>query len=137
MSENELDDTHLHTLAVRLVLGVMRSASTEKIRPMDWWSRAQSALHSAAAMSARSFGQMTSVMGRKLQIDTYNASSASVISSIGEQLTDPDLYEAFRSLCERDALYVVAEAQARRQIERELKERKNDGNGSEIGEAGL
>jgi len=105
-------------LSVLLVLAVMRSASTEKIRPMDWWTRAQSALHSAAAMS-QSYGQMVSIMGNKLQISTYKHHSALEISRIGEAIGD---FEAFRFECERDALYIVAEAQARRQIEREQKE---------------
>lgn len=108
----------MHDLAVDLVLAVMRSASTEHIRPMDWWIRAQSALYSAAAMS-QSYGQMVSVMGRKLQIATYNQNSANKISSIGIELKTDDDFEVFRNLCEREALYVVAEAQARRSIERE------------------
>jgi hypothetical protein len=133
MSKSELDDMDLQALAVSLVLGVMRSASTEKIRPMDWWIRAQSALKSAASM-AGSFGQLTSIMGRKLQIPTFNGISSRLISSIGEQVADPDDFESFRCLCERDALYIVAEAQARRQIERELKENHDD---TEIRQAGL
>lgn len=118
-------------LPVRLVLAVMRSASTEKIRPVDWWTRAQSALHSAAAMS-QSYGHMVSVMGHKLQISTFNQHSAVEISTIGAAIED---FEAFRFECERDALYIVAEAQARRQIERELKEQH--GHNEEIRKAGL
>ena len=106
------------TLPVRLVLAVMRSASTEKIRPVDWWTRAQSALHSASAMS-QSYGQMVSIMGHKLQIATFQRNSAIEISSIGVSIED---FERFRFECERDALYIVAEAQARRQLERESKE---------------
>jgi hypothetical protein len=112
------DDGHIDVLGVRLVLAMMQSASTNNIRPVDWWTRAQSAIHSAAAM-ATSYGQMVSVMGRKLNIDTFTRASSVEISSIGAAIED---FEAFRYECERDALYIVAEAQARRQIERELKE---------------
>jgi hypothetical protein len=116
-------------LAVRLVLAVIRSASTEKIRPVDWWIRAQSALRSGAAM-AQSYGQMISTMGRKLQIDTFTRYSSTEISIIGKEIGD---FEAFRHMCERDALYVVAEAQAMRTIERESRRDEHE----EIRKAGL
>jgi hypothetical protein len=128
-----MDD--MQDLAVELVLAIMRSASTEKIRPMDWWVRAQSAMHSAAAM-AQGYGQMVSIMGRKLQIATYTQNSAIVISSIGRELKNEEGFELFRDMCESDTLYIVAEAQARRMIERE--EREQHGcDDQEIGEAGL
>lgn len=128
MSSKKPSDTRLQELAVNLVLGVLRSASTEKIRPMDWWSRAQSALHSGAAM-AQGFGQMVSVMGRKLQIDTLNQHSANAVSSIASELGDEETFESFRYICERDALYIIAEAQALRAIQREEYESRSPRSG--------
>jgi hypothetical protein len=93
----------------------MRSASTDRIRPKDWWNRAHSALYAAAAM-ADSFGSMVSIMGRKLQIDAYTARSATGIRELDAELED---FESFRRVCESDALYIVADAQVMRAEERE------------------
>ncbi|MGW8180750.1 MAG: hypothetical protein ACWGQW_18615 [bacterium] len=108
----------LNDAASALVLAVMASASTDDIRPTDWWVRARSALYSAAAM-ADSFSDMVSVMGRKLSIDGYKLKSSQTISKIAAEITD---WEGFRRHCERDALYIVAEAQVLRQLQREREE---------------
>lgn len=102
--------------SVRLVLAMMRSASTDKIRPIDWWTRAKSALETAAA-SASDLSQMVAVMGRKLQIDATSSETSKEICSLAE-LVGGD-FEAVRRLCEEQSLYVVAIAQGQRQEQRE------------------
>lgn len=97
-------------LAVDLLLAVMRSASTDKIRPIDWWSRGKSALEVAAAQ-AETFSHLVSRMGAKLQIEAFRAESSKEISSLGRTLKDGDFIH-FRDLCQRDALYIAALAQA-------------------------
>jgi len=104
---------------VRLVLAMMRSASTDKIRPIDWWARAKSALETAAA-SAEDLPRMVSVMGRKLQIEVTNAETSREISLLDVQIGNLGAFESVRRLCEDQSLYVVAIAQHRRQAERAL-----------------
>lgn len=104
-------------LAVQLVLAMMRSASTDKIRPIDWWERARSALETGAA-TAETFPQLVAVMGRKLQIDATVEDSSKAICSLAETLLASGDFGKFRHLCETQALYVVAIAQARRAEQR-------------------
>jgi|SRR5688572_1816096 len=112
----ETDESRME-LGIQLVLAMMRSASTDKIRPIDWWTRARSALETAAA-TADSFAQLVAVMGRKLQIDATAESTSKEISSLAETLTASGDFERFRHLCETQALYVVAIAQGRRAEQR-------------------
>jgi hypothetical protein len=46
------------------------------------------------------------------------------IRVIGEQIVDNGWWQRFRFLCERDALYIVAMAQASRDIERQQRQNK-------------
>lgn len=115
-----LSDEAMTDLAVRLVLTLMASASTDKIRALDWWSRAKSALVTAAA-AAESWGHMVSKMAEKLQIDVLRLASSRSISSIGRALKRSDEWVRFRTLCERDAVYIVAMAQVERDLQRESK----------------
>lgn len=102
------DDDKLRA-AIDLVRAMMRSASTEKIRRIEWWSRAKSALETAAASSS-SYGSMVSAMARKLQIDATIIDTGEVIGQLAA-VVGAD-FDAFRRFCEREALYVVAICQA-------------------------
>ena len=109
-----MTDDDLAGLAVDLVLALMASASTDQIRPVDWWPRARAALETAAAASS-GLRRMVSVMGRKLQIDgAMGERSAISVARMAETLAPPDIFARFRSLCQRDALFIVAAAQTRR-----------------------
>jgi len=101
--------------AVELVLAMMRSASTDRINPKKWWTRAKSALETAAA-KASDLSEMVSEMGRKLEIEVTTQATASSICSLTARVTD---FEGFRRLCETQALYVVAIAQGEREKQRE------------------
>lgn len=105
-------DSELISFAIDFVLAMMRSASTRTIDPRHWWERAKSALETGAAC-AETFGQMVSKMGAKLEIESPLGTTASSISSLAERLADPPDFEAFRSICERDALFIVAMARAK------------------------
>lgn len=104
--------------AVDLVLAVMKSADPETIGPFRWWSRAKTALYVGAA-SSETFREMISTMGRKLEIDCFTEKSASAIGEIKRSIGAD--FEPFRRMCERDALYIVAEAQAVRSLQKERK----------------
>ena len=129
------DENPGYDLAVELVLAIMRSASTEVIKPIDWWNRAQSAIHSAAAM-AESYPHMVSIMCRKLQIDSLCAASSVRLVKLGRRLDGLE-FEDFRTLCERDSIYMVADAQVTRALEREDKERVSATLDAELDEVGL
>lgn len=117
-----VSDSDLMDLAAELLLAAMRSASTDTIRPMDWWPRAKSALETGAGR-AENYPQMVSTMARKLQIDSYNSASSRSISEVRARVEAE--WPRFRRMCERDAVYVAALAQAMRDVQRgEWEERK-------------
>jgi hypothetical protein len=107
----EPSDEVLTRLAVELVLTVMRSASTDDIRPIDWWPRARAALEVGAA-EADSFPHLVSRMGSKLSIEAYREASSRLLKGIGQSIGEG--WPRFRELARRDALYIVAMAQAER-----------------------
>lgn len=113
-------DEGMERAATSLVLAMMRSASTERISPMNWWPRAKSALETGAAM-ATTYRTMISSMGRKLQIDATALSTSREISLLGAALAEAgdETFERWRAMCERDALFLVAMAQAERDLQRE------------------
>src|SRR5690606_17849209 len=100
----ELQEQHLKNAAT-LVRAMMASASSEKIRRIEWWQRAKSALETAA-MSADSFSSMVSAMARKLQIDVTTTTTGLDVANLALAV-EPD-FESFRRFCEREAIYVVA-----------------------------
>jgi len=113
-----LSDADLHDLGVRLLLGVLKSADTDDIAPKDWWRRAEAALKAGAGMST-SFPQMTSKMADKLEIESPNKWTSRILNSICSDLDAHDQYNRFRTLCERDAFMMVADARVAREMERE------------------
>ena len=61
-------------------------------------------------MSSSSFSSLISEMGRKLQIVATRKVSGAIVADL-DALIGPH-FEAFRSYCEREALYVIAMCQA-------------------------
>lgn len=112
-----LSDDRLFTLGAGFVLALMSSASTDKIRPLDWWPRARAALETAAG--AKDWPRMVSRAAAKLQIDVLHLDSVRDLSSIEVELRSADSWNAFRRICSRDSIYVVALAQMERDIQRE------------------
>lgn len=114
------DDEVLTDAAVELVVGFMRSADTDIIRPVDWWPRAKTALIVSAAV-AETYPAMVSKFLGKIQVPAPRKETTQVIAAVGAQLTEwgPDAWERFRFLCERDALYIVAMAQVMNQQRKE------------------
>ena len=111
-----MTDKELMDRAISLVLAMMRSASRDRIDPRRWWEYARNALE-AGAGEGNSFPEMVSVMAGKLLIDATTEATAKTVEGI-EAAVEGD-FEAFRSLCERQAVYVVAMAQAHRAEQRE------------------
>lgn len=110
-----MDDEKLTDLAVDVVLSMMSSASTDKISPLAWWPRAKSSLETAADV-AESWQHMVSKMAAKLQIDSTTNATAAALKIIGEKIGDS--FGRFRNLCRRDAIFIVAMAQAEREEQR-------------------
>jgi hypothetical protein len=110
--------------AINLVRAMMGSASSEKIRRIEWWLRAKSALETAA-MSSDSFGSMVSTMGRKLQIDVTTIATGEQVAQVG--LAVAGEFETWRRFCATEALYVVAIAQAESKERKELWQAEQEG----------
>lgn len=108
-------DESLEQVAARFVLAMMSSVDHDRINPRDWWDRAKSALETSAAC-AESFPQMVSRAGAKLQIASLSAKSGVDLAKIEVRVAGD--WESFRSICERDALYLVALARLERDEKR-------------------
>lgn len=124
MDSQEIDadqswtDDRLTALARDLVLAMMASASTERIKPVDWWDRAKTALV-AATERATSWGQLVDTMASKLEIETLRGDSARVICALALGGAD---FRRFRQAVKSTAVYIVAEARVIRDTERASKE---------------
>ncbi len=122
-----MDHDSMMRTGVALVQTMMRSASIEKIRPIDWWTRARTALE-GAARSSDHFSAMASAMARKLQIDVARTDTATDLAFLADEVAGS--FPAFRRFVEREALYIVAMAQAdskARKEERAAKHARGDG----------
>lgn len=108
--------TRLLSLASRFILAMMRSASTDVIDPVKWWERAKTALETAAEES-ETYGQMVASMARKLQIECLTEVSSASICEVESDLGDD--WDAWRDLCARDAVYLVAVARMDRDAQRD------------------
>lgn len=116
-----MTDLEITDIAVDFVLAMMSSASTDNIRPLDWWTRARSALETSASV-AESWPQMVSKFGSKIQVDACRGKTSHALVTLKARLGDG--FGTFRALCQRDALYIVAMAQAKRDEQKEV--RKGD-----------
>ena len=117
-----MNDQELTGIAVDFVLTMMSSASTDNIRPLDWWTRARSALEVSAAV-AESWPQMVAKFGSKVQIVAVKGKTSHKLAHLGKGLSEGD-FDRFRYLAQRDALFVVAMAQVKRDSQKEV--RKQD-----------
>ena len=130
-SEQDTRDDELIDAAVDLVLAMAASASTDVIRPVDWWPRQRVSAHASqvgrlraalevAAAEAESLPHMVSRMSAKLQIQAlHSASSRSIVVITGAVAGD---WPRFRELAQRDAIYITAMAQVERDKRREAKQ---------------
>jgi N-dimethylarginine dimethylaminohydrolase len=117
--EQRASDEALIDLAVTFLCAIMRSASTDKIRPVDWWVRAKAALETAAG-TAEAWSHLVSRAAEKVEIEALSAASSRSIFEVGEVVAvDAVTFMRFRSLCERDAIFIAAMAQTRREEERD------------------
>jgi hypothetical protein len=110
-----LSEMQLMLRARDLVLAMMSNASSDVISPLDWWTRAKSALVTAAARG-RSWGQIVSIMAKKLQIETLRNDTSNLICSMA---LDGELLRQWQRIVGQQAIYIVAEAQAERQRQKE------------------
>jgi hypothetical protein len=138
MSTQTMTDDELEDRASKVLLAAMESASTRRIDPKKWWVRGRAALVVAAA-AAETWAHFVSMLGEKLEIDSYNAKSVEGISALAGGMEDPVLFRRFRRLVERDALYIVVMARTMRaqQGAKEEEEEKEVENEKETGQIGL
>lgn len=117
----EWSDMDLTDLAAQVALAMMQSASTDKVRPRDWWDRCQSAME-VAADRAESWPEFVSVAAAKLQVAALRASTANFLSTFErDHMREQPDFERFRAFTARNAVYVVAIARGMREAEREAR----------------
>lgn len=105
-----LDEDALMRLAAEMVLALRWSIPHGVIPPLAHWDRIKSALVTAA-QRAETYRELVSLAAKKLQIEAPQKRSGKWISSIGAAVREPEIWEAFRRLVERNACFVVVEAQ--------------------------
>lgn len=108
----------LHDQAVRFLLAMLRSASTDEIAPRDWWRRAQAALEWGAS-TASTYHEMRARMAESLEIQAPTKRTAQEASSIYSEISAHDQFQQFRRLCENQAFAVTSDAQVVRERERD------------------
>lgn len=120
MTTAESKEDRYERLAIRLVRALMRSASPQVIPPIQWWSRAKSALATAASQCRvrGRYSVMISKMAASLQIESLRPRSALAVTEVEREIAADEIYD-FAETCERDAVYIVAKAAIENKEERE------------------
>ena len=106
----------LQETAQEFVLAMMASASTQRIRPTDWWERARTALE-YSSRSAQNPRHMVTLFARKIHAETLTAATTERLNCLS-LVEAPAAFAAFRRMIDRESTYVVAFAQSRRAEER-------------------
>lgn len=109
--DDPLDD------AVAIQRALMKSASTDDISPKEWWTRATTALETAAA-AADDWAAFVTKACKKLQIDTLVEESSVQLVELAETYSDAARFEQIRAFMQRDAIYVTAVHRAQKAKEK-------------------
>lgn len=117
-----LSDVELVLLCRDFLLSMMRSASTDRISPREWWEQAKAALEIGA--EEETFEEMTSAVARRLHIESFTKATASWISS--HEAVIRENFQAFRRLCRRSAVYIAGMARIERDEQRKQREASDD-----------
>lgn len=121
--QTPLSEEELTILARDYVLAMMRSASTDKVPPREWWEQAKAALEIGA--EEPTLEGMTASIARRLQIESLTKHTASWISSHEQEIRAH--FPRFRSQCKRVAVYIVGMARIERDAQRNaVREEKAD-----------
>lgn len=112
--QTPLSEEELTILARDYVLAMLRSASTDRIPPREWWEQAKAALEIGA--EEPTLEGMTASFARRLQIESLTKHTASWICSHEAQLRAE--FPRFRAHCKRVAVYIVGMARIERDAQR-------------------
>lgn len=116
-----LDEETVTAIAVQLTLAILSCVPRGTIDPKRWWTRAKSALLTAAERSY-SWPEMVSGMCDSLQVPVTHKRAASCLSLISRAVNeDESAFEQFRRFCEQNAVFVIAMAQEERARQKEEK----------------
>lgn len=110
-----LSDAELILLCRDYLLSMMRSASTDRIPPREWWEQAKAALEIGA--EEPTFEEMTSALARRLHIESLTKVTANWISS--HEAVIRANFQAFRRQCRRSAVYIAGMARIERDEQRQ------------------
>ena len=111
-----MTDEQLSELATEFVLAMMASASTDKIRPMDWWERARTALELSASASENA-REMVTRFARRIHAETLTAATTARLSCLSS-IEDAAAFARFRRVVARESTYIVGFAQQQRAEQR-------------------
>lgn len=117
-----LNDVELVSLCRDFLLSMMRSASTDRIPPREWWEQAKAALEIGA--EEETFEEMTSAVARRLHIESFTKATGNWISS--HEAVIRENFQAFRRLCRRSAVYIAGMARIERDEQRKQREASDD-----------
>ena len=109
----DIPDDALADLAVDFLDAMLSSADVSVIGVTHWWDRAKSALETGCAVGD-GIRAVTARVAKKLQIETLSRDTSEQIAVIAGALTDRALFERWRYLAARDAVYVTAMVRLRR-----------------------
>lgn len=115
-----LPDEELILLCRDYLLAMMRSASTDKVPPKEWWEQAKTALELGA--EEPTIEEMTSAIAKRLKIESLTSFTANWICS--HDLVIRMNFAAFRRQCRKSAVYIAGMARVQRETEREWEKSK-------------
>lgn len=116
----DVTDDDLAVVAEDFLDALLSAASVDVIGVANWWPRATSAL-TAAAARATCVREMVTVAAGKLQVDTLPEPPARAVARVEAMLADPVVFDRWRRIAERDAVYVAAMVRLRRADARQSK----------------
>jgi len=117
-----LSDSELILLCRDFLLAMMRSASTERIPPREWWEQAKAAIEIGA--EEETFEEMAAAVARRLYIESFTKAPANWISS--HEAIIRSHWPAFRRLCRRSAVYIAGIARVAREEQKRMREDDNE-----------
>src|SRR5690606_10084039 len=117
-----LSDVELVLLCRDFLLSMMRSASTDRIPPREWWEQAKAALEIGA--EEETFEEMTSAVARRLHIESLTKATGNWVAA--HEAVIRENWPGFRRMCRRSAVYIAGMARIERDEQRKQREASDD-----------
>lgn len=99
---------------------LLSAADVDAVGMTRWWERAKTALETAAAASD-CWRQCAAKAAKKLQVEAPDERLSKTVAALAKHLDDPNIYQRWAQLAERDALSITALVRERRTARRPKK----------------